>query len=78
MVKIMALSDRYEILNTTALDRLPLLSRLVFDFAILLAKWQTHSATRNSLRKLDDHMLHDIGLDPSEAFAEGKKRFWQD
>ena len=73
----MALSDRFEILNATALDRLPLLSRLVLDLAISVANWQTRSATRISLRKLDDHLLHDIGLDPSDAYVEGKKRFWQ-
>ena len=77
MVMDMALSDRFEILNATALDRLPFLSRLILDLAILVAKWQLRSNTRHCLMKLDNHLLNDIGLLPSEAYIEGKKRFWQ-
>jgi uncharacterized protein YjiS (DUF1127 family) len=72
----MALSDRNEFL--TALDRLPLLSRMAFGAAILIAKWQRRSSTRHSLKKLDRHMLRDIGVDPYEAYQESHKRFWQD
>ena len=74
----MALSDRFEALNASALDRMPLLSRLVLDLAILVAKWQLRSSTLHSLRKLDNHLLNDIGLRPGDAYAEGEKRFWQD
>ena len=70
----MALSDRNEFLTA----RLPLLSRMAFDVAILIAKWQMRSFTRQTLRKLGSHMLRDIGVDPYEAYQESHKRFWQD
>jgi uncharacterized protein YjiS (DUF1127 family) len=75
---IMTLADRYEILDPARFARLPLMSRLAFDLAFTLAKWQTRSATRRSLRKLDNYLLHDIGLEPGEAQSECTKRFWQE
>ena len=74
----MTLSDGFEILNARTLARLPLLSRLAFDFAFTVAKWQMRSVTRKSLTKLDSHMLRDIGMKPSDAHFESTKRFWQD
>ena len=74
----MTLTDRFEILSPTAQARLPLLSRLAFDFAFTVAKWQMRSATRKSLQKLNGHLLHDIGLEPDQANSECTKRFWQE
>ena len=74
----MALTNRFEILSPAALARMPLLSRLAFDLAFTIVKWQMRSTTRQSLRKLEPHLLHDIGLEPGEAQSECTKRFWQD
>jgi len=60
------------------LARMPLLSRLAFDVAFTIAKWQMRSATRKSLGKLDAYLLCDIGLEPDKAQGEITKRFWQD
>ena len=73
----MAFSDRVTLLSPMEIARLPLFSRLAFDLAYTIAKWQTRSSTRRSLRHLDDHLLQDIGLDARIAFDEGSKRFWQ-
>jgi uncharacterized protein YjiS (DUF1127 family) len=74
----MTMSDRIENFSPTLLARLPLLSRLAFDFAFMIAKWQMRSTTRHSLRSLEGHMLQDIGLDASDAHKECTKRFWQE
>jgi uncharacterized protein YjiS (DUF1127 family) len=74
----MTLTDKFEILDPARFARLPLMSRLAFDFAFNVANWQTRSATRRSLRKLDDYLLYDIGLEPGEAQSECTKRFWQE
>jgi uncharacterized protein YjiS (DUF1127 family) len=73
----MTVTEKIGMLGPNALARLPLLSRLAFDFAFLIAKWQIRSSTRRSLQKLDDHLLQDIGLDARDAQDEYTKRFWQ-
>jgi uncharacterized protein YjiS (DUF1127 family) len=40
--------------------------------------WAVRHRSRQSLARLDDHMLRDIGLDRNEAQAECTKAFWQD
>lgn len=74
----MTLTDRFETLTPAMLARLPMLSRIAFDLAFTIAKWQMRSATRKSLGKLDGHLLRDIGLEPGKAQGEITKRFWQD
>ncbi len=74
----MTLTDRFETLTPAMLARLPMLSRIAFDLAFTIAKWQMRSATRKSLGKLDGHLLRDIGLEPGKAQSEITKRFWQD
>ena len=74
----MTLTDRFEILTPAMLARMPMLSRVAFDLAFTIARWQTRSATRKSLGKLDAHLLCDIGLEPGKAQGEVTKRFWQD
>ena len=46
----------------------------VFD---RLLAWQDRARSRRMLRGLDDHMLHDIGIDRSVAEAEGSTPFWR-
>ncbi len=38
--------------------------------------WSRRRTTRRSLAKLDDHMLGDIGLTPTEARQESSLPFW--
>ena len=71
------MTPRSDVLNAASLASLPLLSRLAFDFAFLIAKWQMRSVTRRNLEKLDSHLLQDIGLQPGDALRESTKRFWQ-
>ena len=73
----MTLTDKFENLTPAMLARLPMLSRVAFDLAFTIAKWQTRSATRKSLGKLDAYLLCDIGLEPGKAQSEVTKRFWQ-
>ena len=74
----MVITHRSDVLNAASLARLPLLSRLAYDFAFLMAKWQMRSVTRRNLEKLDSHLLQDIGLQPGDAHRERTNRFWQD
>jgi len=43
----------------------------------LLEIWKINYTTRRSLRKLDDTLLHDIGLDRATALKEANKPFWR-
>ncbi|MGL4322317.1 MAG: DUF1127 domain-containing protein, partial [Paracoccaceae bacterium] len=43
-----------------------------------LRAWAKRHHGRQSLARLDDHMLRDIGLDRSEARQECAKPFWRD
>lgn len=52
-------------------------TRAVGPVAALLF-WAARSATRHSLRNLDDHMLADIGLTRAQADFESAKPFWRD
>jgi uncharacterized protein YjiS (DUF1127 family) len=45
-------------------------------FERLLA-WQDRARSRRMLRGLDDHMLHDIGIDRGMAESEGSMPFWR-
>ena len=74
----MVMTQRSEVLNAASLARLPLLSRLAFDFALLITRWQMRSVTRKNLERLDSHLLKDIGMQPGDAHRESTKRFWQD
>lgn len=40
--------------------------------------WQVRARARRDLRRLDAHLLRDIGLDPLSARHETAKSFWQD
>ena len=74
----MTLTKRLEGLTPAMIARLPVMSRVAFDVAFTIAKWQMRSATRKSLGKLDRHLLCDIRLEPGKAQDEINKPFWQD
>ena len=42
-----------------------------------MSRVQQRRRERQSLARLDTHMLRDIGLDPDDAQAEAAKPFWQ-
>lgn len=46
-------------------------------FKSLFTLWIRNHKTRKSLKGLEKHRLHDIGVDQSQAEAEGRKPFWQ-
>ena len=56
---------------------LPPLSRLLLRLTLVAVTWEMRSRTRTSLRKLTDHMLIDIGIDPWAAAIEADKPFWR-
>jgi len=63
---------------TIALDRpLPPLSRLAFAVALTVFTWENRRRTRHALKRLDGHILRDIGLDPHAAESEAQKPFWR-
>lgn len=43
----------------------------------LIAAWRERHASRAALRRLDDHMLADIGLSRVDAEIEIAKPFWR-
>ncbi|MFN4153341.1 MAG: DUF1127 domain-containing protein [Paracoccaceae bacterium] len=57
---------------------LPPLSRLVLAAAVRVVTWETRQRTRKGLKRLDAHLLRDVGLDPLTAEAESNRRFWQE
>lgn len=42
-----------------------------------LGDWQERMVQRRTLMKLDERMLHDIGLCRDDAIAEATKPFWK-
>lgn len=57
---------------------LPPLSRAALRAAVLVLAWENRARTRKHLRKLDRHILKDIGVDPMTAEAEATRPFWRD
>jgi len=39
--------------------------------------WRRRNCARSSIRGMDEHMLHDIGLTPEQARRETHKPFWR-
>jgi uncharacterized protein YjiS (DUF1127 family) len=57
---------------------LPPVSRLLVTLALMVARWDDRSRSRQSLSRLDAHLIRDIGLDAAEAAEETAKPFWRD
>jgi uncharacterized protein YjiS (DUF1127 family) len=47
------------------------------SFLALAATWWERRSSRQALAELDDRLLRDIGLSPSEAVAESAMAFWR-
>ncbi len=39
--------------------------------------WQQRARQRTELRRLDDHLLRDVGLTRAQILAEAQKPFWR-
>lgn len=61
----------------SAMRPLPPLSRIAMAIALTVVAWETRRRTRLAIRRLESHLLRDIGLDPTEARTEAQKPFWQ-
>lgn len=60
----------------SAMRPLPPFSRIAMAVALTVLAWETRRRTRLAIRRLDAHLLRDIGLDPAEARTEAQKPFW--
>lgn len=56
---------------------LPPVSRVLLRLTLVAVTWEMRRRTRRDLRSLSDHLLVDIGLDPSVALHEAAKPFWR-
>ncbi len=74
----MTRTTHHTLTENTSGTILPPVSAALFAFANLVRTWEERRITRAALRRLDAHMLHDIGLSDREAQAETAKPFWQD
>lgn len=43
----------------------------------LISLWLRNHRTRKALNGMEQHRLHDIGIDPAQASAESHKPFWR-
>ena len=57
---------------------MPPLSRVVLRAAVIVMTWETRARTRKQLKRLDQHLLKDIGLDKMSAETESSRAFWRD
>ena len=57
---------------------LPPVARLLVSATLALVIRDLRRRTRKDLRDLSDHLLQDIGLDPTAARMASTKPFWRD
>jgi uncharacterized protein YjiS (DUF1127 family) len=57
--------------------QLPDIAGSFAQLAALIATWRERHAWRCDLRRMDDHMLMDIGMARADAEAEIAKPFWR-
>ena len=56
---------------------LPPLARVAFSLTVMVLAWEERRHSRRALRRLDAHLLRDIGLSENDAFIEAKKPYWK-
>jgi uncharacterized protein YjiS (DUF1127 family) len=56
---------------------LPALAELLGDALTLAYGWRDRSLQRRTLMRLDDRLLHDVGLSRSDVEREASKPFWR-
>jgi len=73
--------DKTVVIGLRCNRRRPPLARQIRDAASAaidrVLAWQDRARSRRMLRGLDDHMLHDIGIDRGMAESEGSMPFWR-
>lgn len=52
------------------------LRAIIVRIIATLHQWQERARQRQALRELDERMLRDIGLTPSDVDRETRKPFW--
>lgn len=57
---------------------MPPLATVFYALAAKVLEWEQRQQTRRALKRLDAHLLRDIGLCASSAHQEGRKVFWKD
>lgn len=62
--------------NTSGGYPLPLLARFAVQFAAIVTTWDMKRRTRRQLLKLDDRLLHDVGIERDAAYTEARRPFW--
>lgn len=56
---------------------MPLAAAIAIRFAVTVTTWETRRKTRSSLKRLEAHMLRDIGISDYAAQQEAAKPFWR-
>ena len=62
--------------GTAAIGR-PIETRALARVSVLAGAWLQRLRSRRALAELDERLLRDIGLSPSEAVAECAMPFWR-
>jgi len=74
----MAHAAQHQINTLAQAPFLPVAARVAVWFAVLATRWTVTRHTRKQLAKVDNHMLRDIGLNPTQARRESTLPFWRD
>ena len=52
-------------------------AELLGDAFTLAYEWRDRTRQRRTMLRLDDHLLHDIGLSRTDVEVEASKPFWR-
>lgn len=63
--------------RVSPLEFRPGMTDWIRQVVVQMMRWHRRSTERRSLMALDDRLLQDIGVERSQAVAEGQKPFWQ-
>lgn len=57
--------------------QLPPLTAMALGIVVLVAKWEERRRTRRALKRLEPHLLRDVGLSQDDVARELGQRFRQ-
>jgi uncharacterized protein YjiS (DUF1127 family) len=63
--------------TSSSRNGLTAVTELLGDAFTLAYGWRDRNRQRRTLMRLDDHLLHDIGLSRSDVEREASKPFWR-
>ena len=63
--------------TSSSRNGLTAVTELLGDAFTLACGWRDRSRQRRTLMRLDDRLLHDIGLSRSDVDREASKPFWR-